>query len=165
MVHVTLSPLHAVQVDALFRPSSDDGLPVSPAGSALDAAAGVGWVDRSLTGAELPLGSAILTPPGDLSAEFVVHLIVRSAAEPVSERTVAEATRNAFRRCVEWGLSDVALPIVGTGPGNLDAETACATLASTVSEFLEAGAERSVTICAADEFERDTALAAFTPAT
>ena len=161
MIHVTLGPLHAVRADAVFRPTSDDGRPVSPAGAAIDAAAGIGWIDRSLNDAHLPLGSAVLTPAGDLSVEFVVHLVVRTATEPVSERSVADAVLNGLRRCEEWGLGDVALPIVGTGPGNLDPEAACDILAAPIAAFLEGAGDRTVTICVADEFERDTARAAF----
>lgn len=133
---------------------------MSPAGAALDAAAGAGWVEQSLPQPDLPLGSAILTPSGDLPAEFVVHLVVRSPVEPVSERTVAEAVRNGLRRCAEWAVSDIALPLVGTGPGNLSPEVACATIAPELEAFAATG-ERTVTICAADEFERETAIAAF----
>lgn len=160
MIHVTLTPLHAVQAQALFRPSATDALPISPAGAALDAAAGAGWIEHSLPQPDLPLGSAILTPAGDLSAEFVVHLIVRSPVEPVSERTVTEAVKNGLRRCAEWAVGDIALPLVGTGPGDLSPELACAILAPELVAFTTAG-DRTLTICAADEFGRDTAIAAF----
>ena len=158
MIHVTLSPLHAQQVQALLRPTATDGQPVSPAAAALDAAAGAGWVDRALADADLPLGSAVITDAGDLSVEFVVHVVLRSPDEPVSGRTVSEALMNGLRRCAEWGLSEVAAPLLGTGPGNLEPSSACAMMEPAVSDFLQGG-ERTVTICAADEFERNSALA------
>ncbi|MFQ5747152.1 MAG: macro domain-containing protein [Gemmatimonadota bacterium] len=157
MLRISTAPLQAATATCIVRPVSEDGSAVSPAVRALDVAAGSSWVERCAASGPLPVGSAMITDAGELDAEFVIHASIRSATEPVGPRTVERALRNALRRAEEWGVSDVALPILGTGPGNLDPETACRLLAGPVAEWLAAEAGRRVTVCAASEFEREVA--------
>jgi O-acetyl-ADP-ribose deacetylase (regulator of RNase III) len=120
----------------------------------LELAAGPEWVERCRALGELPVGSAVITDAGGLTAEFVIHAAVRSPDEPVSQRTVRTAVTNGLRRAEEWGVSEVALPLVGTGPGNLDADAAC----SAMDEALRAFAARGrVVVCSSDGFELETA--------
>ena len=105
---------------------------------------------------DLPVGSAVLTAAANLQADYVVHAIVRSIDEQVSESTVHRALQNALRRCVEWGLETLALPPLGTGAGNLDAEDAAGVMVPVLLEHMrDADFPAHVTIVVESEYERD----------
>ena len=122
MIRVVRGELAAAAVDAVLRPVSAEWEPVTPAMRRLEQAAGDELRAHCARLGELPVGSATITPAGAIVARFMVHGIVRSADEPVSEVSVRRALQNGLRRLQEWGLERAALPPFGTGAGNLDAE-------------------------------------------
>jgi O-acetyl-ADP-ribose deacetylase (regulator of RNase III) len=82
------------------------------------------------------VGSAVITGAGSLRAQFMVHAIVRSVDEPVSEHGVRRALQNGLRRLSEWAIDSVAMPPLGTGAGNLDAEESAQTMVTTLLEHM-----------------------------
>jgi O-acetyl-ADP-ribose deacetylase (regulator of RNase III) len=60
--------------------------------------------------------------------------VVRSVDEPVSTHGVERAFRNGLRRLREWGIESVALPPLGTGAGNLDAEDVARIMIEVIQE-------------------------------
>ncbi len=84
----------------------------------------------------------------------MVHAAVRSAEEPVRPSTVRKALRNGFRRLAEWEIETVALPLVGTGAGNLDAEEAIQILLEVLDEHAaESSYPATVTVVADGAYE------------
>ncbi|MFQ5890006.1 MAG: macro domain-containing protein [Gemmatimonadota bacterium] len=157
---MTTAPLAELEVQALLRPVASDWSAVSPVVRVLEIAAGPAWTERCRAVGDLPLGSAVITEAGDLKAEFVIHVAVRSADEQVGPRTVELALRNGLRRAEEWGVRELALPLLGTGPGNLEPRVACAAMAGPLDDFAAAPAgDRRVLVCVASDFEREAALA------
>jgi len=74
---------------------------------------------------DLPVGAAVVTGAGgDLPAEFVIHAIIQSETEPVSQQGVARAWRSALERAQEWEFARLSAPPLGTGAGNLTLEDA-----------------------------------------
>lgn len=134
MIEVTRGELAAADVDAVMRPVSGEWEPVTPAMRRLELAAGPELLAHCQRVGELPVGSAVITPAGSIRARFMVHMIVRSTDEPVSESSVHRALQNGLRRVQEWGLERVALPAIGTGAGNLDAEDVARIMVETVYE-------------------------------
>lgn len=62
------------------------------------------------------VGEAALTGAGDLPCRYVIHAAAMGD-EPVSERSIRDATRASLRLAAEHGVRDVAFPILGTGVG------------------------------------------------
>lgn len=122
MIDVVLADIATVECAAIMRPVSAEWDPVTPAMRRLELVAGEVVAQQCSAMGELPIGSAVITSAGGAHAEFMVHVIVRSVVEPVSESVVQRALLNGLRRCVEWGIESLALPPIGTGAGNLDAE-------------------------------------------
>jgi len=122
VIQVLRGELADLDVDALLRPVSAEWEAVTPAMRRLELAAGpeLAAYCRRL-GEPLP-GAALITPAGALRAGYMVHVIVRSMMEPVSEAIVRRGFRNGLRRLQEWAIERVGLPAIGTGAGNLDAE-------------------------------------------
>lgn len=132
MIQITRSDLAEVPVDAVLRPVSAEWEPVTPMMRRLEIAAGPELLLHCQRLGELPVGSAVITPAGSITAKFMVHVIVRSVEEPVSTASVHRALQNGLRRIQEWGLSRVAMPPLGTGAGNLDAEDVARVMVETV---------------------------------
>jgi O-acetyl-ADP-ribose deacetylase (regulator of RNase III) len=122
MIAVVLGDIAEVRATAVMHPVSAEWDPVTPAMRRLELAAGEQVAQQCSKLGELPIGSAVITGAGKAQADFMIHIIVRSMTEPVNESTVQRGLQNGLRRCVEWGVDDVAIPPIGTGAGNLDAE-------------------------------------------
>lgn len=143
------APLASCGAEALVRPVRTDWAPLTSDGRALEVDAGRRWRDRCERQGEMPLGSATITDAGDLDADFVIHLAVAPEEGGPTPRSVTLALENGLRRAREWDVRDLALPLLGTGPGALDAETACRLLDPELAAFA-AGAERRIRLCVPD---------------
>ena len=66
--------------------------------------------------APIRVGEAALTGAGNLPCRWVIHAAAMGD-EPVSERSIRDATRASLRLAAAHGASDVAFPILGTGVG------------------------------------------------
>jgi len=156
MIEVRTGELTDAEVSALLRPVCADWSAVTPSMRRLELAAGAELAEQCRRLGELPVGSAVITGGGDLSAEFMVHVVVRSREEPVSPATVRRALENGLRRLEEWGIESVALPPLGTGAGNLDAEESASVVAPILLDHLRtAGRPLRVLIVCENEYERD----------
>jgi len=122
VIEIRRGELADVDAAAVVRPISADGMAATAAVRRLELAAGPGLDEDCRRLGELPPGAAAITPAGALAADFVIHVVVRSREEPASAALVRRALQNALRRVAEWGIASVALPPLGVGAGNLDAE-------------------------------------------
>jgi O-acetyl-ADP-ribose deacetylase len=156
MIEVVQGDLANLRASGILRPVSAEWEPVSGAARRVEIAAGPQLIEQCEKLGDLPVGSAVLTSAGNLDADFIVHAIVRSVEEQVSESTVYRALQNALRRCVEWGLESLALPPMGTGPGNLDAEEAASVMVPVLLEHMrDAEYPATVSIVVDSDYERD----------
>jgi O-acetyl-ADP-ribose deacetylase (regulator of RNase III) len=142
--------------EAVLRPVDAALGPVSAGSRRLELEAGDSVTSRLRDLAELPVGGAVITPAGNLSADFVIHVVVRSVEEPVTAVGVERALVNGLRRAAEFGVASVALAPVGTGPGNLDPESAARLLIDVVAAGDEAGAwPTAVTIAVDSDYDEE----------
>jgi O-acetyl-ADP-ribose deacetylase (regulator of RNase III) len=107
---------------------------------------------------ELPVGSAVVTGAGDLAAEFIVHVIVRSVEQPVTAAGVRKALGSGLRRLEEWGITGVAMPLLGTGAGNLDAEDSAALVLSVLAAAEQERRTPAEIVIVADSDYEETAV-------
>lgn len=122
MIRLLRGGLAEASAEAILRAVSSDGDAISGWGRRLEALAGPEVAARVAAQGECPVGTAFLTPGGGTGADFIVHLVLQSREEPVSAAGLERAVRNALRRASDFGLESVALPLLGTGPGQLPAE-------------------------------------------
>ena len=149
-----LAELAELEVDAVLRPVSAEWEAVTPAMRRLELAAGPALTAYCQRLGEPPVGSALITPAGALRARFMVHVVVRSVDQPVSEAVVRLGFRNGLRRLQEWAIERVALPALGTGAGNLDAEdVACIMLDEYYDHAVTADYPTELTIAAESDYE------------
>lgn len=146
--------LEEAAVEAVARPVGSDGEAVSAVGRRLEVAGGEEIARRLQRMGELPVGGAVLTPAGDLPARFVVHMVVRSPEEQVTHLTVRRALLNTLGRAHDWDVASLALPPLGLGAGNLDAEAAADLVVGLVRDHQEGGrSPGEVVIVVESEFE------------
>jgi O-acetyl-ADP-ribose deacetylase (regulator of RNase III) len=154
VIEVRVLELADADADALLRPIAADGSAVNPAMRRLEQAAGGAFVAQCERFGDMPVGSAVITDAGALSARFMVHVVVRSAEEPVTRGGVQRALRNGLRRLDEWGVARVALVPLGTGAGNLDAEEAAQLMVPVLREHMAVSAHpASVVIAVESDYE------------
>jgi O-acetyl-ADP-ribose deacetylase (regulator of RNase III) len=62
-------------------------------------------------------GGAVVTPGGDLSADFVIHVVVSAPDEPETSVNVQKALRNGLRRAADLdpGIAGASAPGHGCG--------------------------------------------------
>lgn len=154
MIEIGLSELADCEVEAILRPIAADGSAATAAARRVELAAGPDPVEQLGRLGDIPVGSAVMTPGGALRAQYLIHLVVRSYDQPVTEEVVRRALANGIRRLDEWGIESVALPILGTGAGNLDPEVCVSVL---VPVLLESARQRPrrIVVMVENEYERE----------
>lgn len=155
-VRVAVGDLVEAHTEVVARPVRADGAPVTPAGRRLELAAGPDVARHLAALGDLPPGSAVLTPGGELAAGYLLHLVVRSTEEPLTRATVQRALDQGLARVRDWGLRSLTLPPVGTGAGGLEVEAAAALMAEALAPDSGEGEEAlDVVILVETEYERD----------
>lgn len=155
-IRVLVADVTTIESEAVLRSVGSDFEPIAPIGRQIELAAGAEIADRLSRLGELPPGGAVVTPGGRLSADFLIHAVVRSRDEPVTVGNLRRALLNGLRRAMELEIGHLALPPLGTGAGNLDAETSASTMVSTLREHLAVARYPSqVVIAVANEYERE----------
>ncbi len=154
MIDVRRENLVTADVECVLRSVGSTLEPLTVIGREVGAAAGEGLLERIEQIGDLPVGGAVITPAGNLTASFIVHVALQSREEPVSGGSVRKALVNGLRHIGRMDVETLALPPLGTGAGNLDAEVA----ADVMFEVLRGHMEneeypREVTVMVATEYE------------
>ncbi|MBN8230178.1 macro domain-containing protein [Corallococcus macrosporus] len=72
----------------------------------------------------MPLGSAVVTGPGRLPFQGIIHVAGINMLWRASERSIQDSVRNALERAGEHAFRSVAFPIIGTGSGSFNEDRA-----------------------------------------
>lgn len=156
MIEVVRGELATSGLPCLLRPVTAEWTAVTPAMARFESLLSEDVREQCRRMGELPVGSAIVTAAGGLEAELLIHVIVRSMTEPVSVAGVERALDNGLRRADEWGVAALALPPLGTGAGNLDAEEAADVMVPILHAWLRADRRpRRVVVVVGTDYEHD----------
>ena len=154
MIIVETGSLASIQVEALVRAVNSDLDPVTPAARDLGLAAGSEILEQLHAMGEFPLGGAVITPGGEGASEFVIHIVILSQEEPITAAGVRRALLNGLRRAAHFGVQELALPMLGTGGGNLAAEVSAEAIAGALVEQRDAeGLPATVRVLVASDYE------------
>ena len=125
MIEVRQENLVTADVECILRSVGSRLEPLTAIGREVGVAAGEAVIERIEQMGDLPVGGAVITPAGDLSASFIVHVALQSHEEPVSAGVLRKALRNGLRHACRMGRRDDGHePPLGTGAGNLVAADA-----------------------------------------
>ncbi|MCH7856437.1 MAG: macro domain-containing protein [Gemmatimonadetes bacterium] len=165
MIDVRREPLITADVECVLRSVGSDLEPLTAVGREVGAAAGEDLLERMEQIGDLPVGGAVITPAGNLSASFIVHVALRSHDEPVSVGGVRKALQNGLRHACRMDIETLALPPLGTGAGNLDAEEAADVMLEVLRGHMESEEyPREVTVMVATEYELQAFASRLEPA-
>jgi O-acetyl-ADP-ribose deacetylase (regulator of RNase III) len=131
VIRIVVDDLAFAAVDAILRPADEHLEPVSPESAQLDRVAGTAFAALRRVQDPLDIGTAVVTGGGDLGAQFVLHLVIRTEEQPTTAEAVRRALGSAWQRAADFGLARLAAPLIGAGPGQLDAEDAARLMADT----------------------------------
>lgn len=155
-IRVERGEIATASADAVMRPVTSDWAAVTPAMRRLELALGRDLAEQCQAMGELPVGAAVVTPAGELSFELAIHVAVRSRTEPVSPAGVIRGLVAGLRRLEEWGVRRVAMPPLGTGAGNLEAEAAAELSIPVLIEHMATSVfPEEVIIVVESDYERD----------
>lgn len=143
-----------VGADAIVRPVTTDFSPVTPAMRRFEAEAGEAVAAQCGLLGDIPLGAAVITAAGALDADLIVHVAVRSPVDNPSRPVVRQGFTNALRRLAEWGAATVVVAPLGTGAGNLDAETAADIMMAVLAEAEAEGGLERVVVAVEDAYQK-----------
>ncbi|QPV61985.1 macro domain-containing protein [Halosimplex litoreum] len=93
--------------------------------------------EEAISKGPVELGAAAVTDPYGLDAEHVIH----AAAMPhygdgrATERSIADATRNALAAADDLGCESVVLPVLGTGAAGFEFADGARIVCETVAEY------------------------------
>jgi O-acetyl-ADP-ribose deacetylase (regulator of RNase III) len=156
MIRITTDPLAELEVAVLLRPIRSDLAPVTAASRDVNEAMGPRPAEMLGRLGTLPVGSAVLTPAGELRSDYIVHVVVMSEDEPQTAATVDKALRNGLARAADLGLESIALPPLGLGVGLTEPELPAAALLQILVEHLESDLPPDEVILAVtSDFEAD----------
>jgi len=156
MIEIVQENLADLTVDAVARAMRSDLSPVNVASRDLLIVAGEEVQQRLLKNGALPVGGAILTPAGELAADFLIHLVVMSEDEPQSTATIRKALENGLRRASDWSLGSLAVPALGIGVGLMEPEASARELVGILFDHLDEGRPPlDLTIVVSSDFESD----------
>lgn len=86
----------------------------------------------------IEVGEAAITGAGNLPCRYVIHAAAMGD-EPVSERSIRDATRASLRLAAAHGIRDLAFPILGTGVGGFPFRRAVEVMVSAIRRMARAG--------------------------
>lgn len=157
MITVVVDDLAFIEADAVLRPSDERLGALTPATARLDQQAGERFATLRAVQSPLRAGAAVVTGGGDLTAPFVVHVVLQDDLDPGDRNTIRRALRSAWQQAAAWQLERLAAPLVGAGPGRLSDEEAAELLASSFADAAgEPDGPRSLVIVVEREADRTT---------
>ncbi len=109
----------AVDAEAIVNSANNDLVLGGGVSGAIRRVAGDAVQDECTRIGTIPLGEAVVTPGGNLKAQWIIHAAVNPLGLWADAKSVRNAVRNALRRAEEKQVRTVAFPAVGTGAGAL----------------------------------------------
>lgn len=138
MIEVVQGRLVDARSEAILRPVGSDLMAVTAAGREVDLQAGDSVRRRLAALGEVPVGGAVVTPGGGVEVPFLIHAVVQSRDEAPTSAIVRLALTNGLRRAAEWEIRTLALPPLGVGVGQMDAEGAARDMVALLLEHMGA---------------------------
>ena len=136
MIRVRIDDLAFFDGEAIVRPVNEDLGATTPLIRRLELAAGSQLQDQLRLQEPLPVGAAVVTAAGALSAGLLVHAVVMSRTEPVSSDGVRRALTSALQRVESWQIKQIAIPPFGIGAGNLEIDESARVMLSVIAQHV-----------------------------
>jgi O-acetyl-ADP-ribose deacetylase len=138
----------SLEVDAIVNPANDR----------LQLGAGVAGAIRAKGGPSIqeecnriggtPVGTAVMTGAGNLSARQVIHAVGPRFGEGDEDKKLASAVRAALALADRRGLKSIALPAISTGVFGFPLDRAARVMLTEIHRYLQGGTKlERVVVC------------------
>jgi O-acetyl-ADP-ribose deacetylase (regulator of RNase III) len=87
----------------------------------------------------LPMGEAVVTAAGQMKAKYIIHTNGPKYREPGTAEKLEKATKSVLRRADEKGITELALPPIGSGLYQVPLDLCATVMVDTVAEHLKNG--------------------------
>jgi O-acetyl-ADP-ribose deacetylase (regulator of RNase III) len=87
----------------------------------------------------LPPGEAVVTGAGKMKAGYIIHTNGPKFREPETAEKLTEATKSVLRRADEKGITELALPPIGTGLYQVPLDLCASVMVDAVAKHLQNG--------------------------
>jgi O-acetyl-ADP-ribose deacetylase (regulator of RNase III) len=87
----------------------------------------------------LPTGEAAVTGAGKMKASYIIHTNGPKFREPETAEKLTKATKSVLRRADEKGITELALPPIGTGLYQVPLNLCASVMVDAVTEHLKNG--------------------------
>lgn len=132
MIRVVAGDVTTLKVDAVVRAATARLEPLDQVSQRLDLAGGDALAEQRRVQRALEVGTAVVTAAGALGADLVIHAVLASGTEAVTVTALQQALRSALQRAEQWEIEHVAVPPLGTDPGQLGFDDAARALIDTI---------------------------------
>jgi len=85
----------------------------------------------------LPTGEAVVTTAGQMKARYIIHTNGPKFLESGTEEKLRQATKSVLRKADEKGITQLALPPIGTGMYQVPLDLCANVMVDTVTEHLK----------------------------
>jgi O-acetyl-ADP-ribose deacetylase (regulator of RNase III) len=160
VIRVRIDDLAFFDGEAIVRPVNEDLGATTPLLRRLELAAGTQLHNQIRLQEPLPVGAAVVTSAGELSAELLVHAVVMSRNEPVTSDGVRRALTSALQRVESWQIKEVAIAPFGLGAGNLEIDESAQVMMSVIAHHLSSARFPEEITLVAETPEEERALSA-----
>ena len=127
-----------LEVDAIVNPANSYMIMGGGLAGVLKSKGGKVVEDEARRYAPVPIGKAVATTAGSLSAKYIIHSpTMTKPAGYTSPEYVYKATRAALKCASEKGVTSIAIPGMGTGVGGLNPCTAVREMLKAIIEYLK----------------------------
>jgi O-acetyl-ADP-ribose deacetylase (regulator of RNase III) len=136
-IHLMEGDITTVEADAIVNAANNRFWMGSGVAGAIKEAGGQEIEEEAVAQGPVPAGEAVVTTAGSLKVNHVIHAAVMGQDQKTDDRKIAAATTNSLKRAVEWNLSSVALPALGTGVGHFPMADCARVMLEATVEFLQ----------------------------
>jgi O-acetyl-ADP-ribose deacetylase (regulator of RNase III) len=141
---VVSGDIAALEVDAVANAANDHLWMGAGVAGALKRAGGVEIEREAMARGPIPLGTAVATTAGDLSARYVIHGAVMGQDLRTNADLVARTTHACLALADELGCRSLALPAFGTGVGGFPLGECARTMVAAARAFEPRSLERVI---------------------
>jgi O-acetyl-ADP-ribose deacetylase (regulator of RNase III) len=154
VVRVVQGDITALEVEAFVFDARPDLVLGSGYGGAITQRGGPTIQEELKKLAPLKVGEAVASGAGTLKAKAIIHAVGPKFQEADTERKLREATLSALKAAEERGITQLALPPMGTGFYGVPLDLCARVMVDAVVEHARNGARLTdVVFCALDRRE------------
>jgi O-acetyl-ADP-ribose deacetylase (regulator of RNase III) len=136
VIRLVRGDITETEVDAFVYDITEDVRLGSGFGSAIQQRGGVKIQEALDAIGRCPVGEAVITTGGLLTAKHIIHANGPKFCEPDEEGKLARATRAALKLAEENGIETLALPPMGTGLYQVPVDLCARVMVDAVAEHL-----------------------------